>query len=87
MAGRPRSQRAQRLALSMALDLRRNGPARIEQLLDRRGHGPEQWDIMGRWEQAAARMAIRELLHRHGARLGPDGYLYMPRRGRRRRAA
>jgi len=83
MAGRPRTRRAESLALGIAIDLRDHGPATIAELLDRRMCGPSAWGQMAQWEQAASRMAIRILHERYGARLDVDGRLYLPPRQRR----
>lgn len=88
MAGRPRTRRAERLALGMAVDLRKRGPATIGELLDRQLYGPESWEQMSSAERAAARMAIGRLLTVYGARLDFDGTLCPPRArdGRKRTA-
>jgi hypothetical protein len=86
MAGRPRTQRADRLAFNMLRDLHEHGPQTISELLDRQLCGPALWEQMAQWEHAASRMAVRTLLCGYGVRLGVDGRLHPPPRQRRRAA-
>ena len=78
MPGRPRSRRAQTLAMRMLTRLRQHGPARIDEMLDETMFGPADWQQMNASEKASARMAIAILLHDHGVRLDVDGCLYVP---------
>jgi hypothetical protein len=75
----PRRRYSRALAAQMAADLRRNGPRSVDELLERCGYPLELWQMLGHIRQATVRMAIRDLLTRHGARLNPDGTLYLAR--------
>jgi hypothetical protein len=86
MAGRPRTRRAEWLAFTMALDLEL-GPARIEALLDRCGYRQRGLGWLPHQEQVVVRMAIARLIRVHGVHLRPDGFLELPPRSRRGRAA
>lgn len=82
MTGRPRTRRAETLALYMACQLRDHGPQHVADMLNRYGCGPADWGRMPRWERAASRMAVGVLMREWGARLDVDGRLYLPPRRR-----
>jgi hypothetical protein len=84
MPGRPRTHRAQRLATAMAIRLRRDGPCRVDLMLDDLGCGPHYWEEMAPWERAASRMAIGRLFDVHGACVDVTGELYILAAARRR---
>ena len=54
MTGRPRRQRAERLAGYMAVQLRDRGPQHVSTLLDEYACSPNWWQEMAPWERAAS---------------------------------